>query len=124
MRTTLTAALLLFTATPALAEADWVQVNKIDDGTQTSYIDKSSIRITGPIRRYWQRLDFVNDRDGWKQSVALYESNCTTDQRRILQLTVYMVDGTNDTTTVKDQLWHYVIPDTVAADLHNYVCKQ
>ena len=120
MRTTLAAALLLLTATPALAEADWVEVSKSDDGTQTLYIDRSSIRITGPIRRYWERTDYLNDRKGWKQDVTLFETNCTTGQRRILQLIVYKVDGTNE--SASDGTWKYVAPDTIGAAALDYVC--
>ena len=124
MRTILTAALLLLTATPALAEADWVEVGKSADGTKTDYIDRSSIRITGPIRRYWLRSDYVNDRDGWKQTKALHEDNCASGQRHLLQFTIYKVDGTNTSSTAPDQSWNYVIPDTMDAVDHDYVCKQ
>ena len=122
MRTTLIAALLLLTATPALAEADWVKVSESDDGTITSYVDRSSIRITGPIRRYWKRADYVNDPDGWEQTKTLYENNCATGQTRLLQLTVYKVDGTIQTTPASVDPWTYVAPGTVGATIHNYAC--
>ena len=126
MRSKLIAALLLLTATPALAEADWVEVGKSDDGTRTVtiYIDRSSIRITGPIRRFWQRKDLVNGPHGWKQAVTLREDNCASGEWRQLHLTVYYVDGTNESLTPKDKPWEYVTPDTVGGDSHEYVCKQ
>ena len=89
MRATLTAALLLLTATPALADADWVEVSKSEDGNATIYIDRSSIRITGPIRRYWERKDFIKNPDSWKQAMVLTEQNCATGQWRTLQFTIY-----------------------------------
>ena len=121
MRTMLTAALLLLTATPALAEADWVLVSKGANGTNY-FIDRSSISITGPIRRYWERWDFVNDPKGWKQMKLLQEANCASGQVRTLQVSVYMVDGTNSGVTAPDQSWQYVTPDTVGSTLHDSVC--
>ena len=124
MRTILIATLLLLTATPALADADWVQVAKNEDGTRTEYIDRSSISITGPIRRFWIRTDYVNEPHGYKQMRSLGEDNCASGQWRQLQNTVYKVDGTNTGPMVTDQSWSYVTPGTMGAAEHDYVCKQ
>ena len=124
MRTILTAALLLLTATPALAEADWVHVGTGTDETQKDYIDRSSIRVTGQIRRYWVRRDLVNNPDGWKQTVALIENNCASGQWRQIHLTVYYVDGKVSTSKAPDQSWDYVVPGSVGRIEHDYVCRK
>ena len=123
MRTALIAALLLLTATPALAEADWVKVVDSADGNlRTIYVDGSSIRASGAVRRYWARADWVKHPKGWKQTKTLSEDNCATGQTRILQLSVYKVDGTRKAHPASVGPWDYVTPGTVGAAIHNYAC--
>lgn len=116
----------MLTATPALAEADWVQVVENDNGTKTDYIDRSSIRITGPIRRYWTRTDFVNEPHGVKQIRALQENNCASGQWRQLQATAYMVDGkvSDDPLDAREKAWSYVTPGTMGSVDLDYVCRR
>lgn len=87
-------------------------------------VDRSSIRITGPIRRYWTRTDYVNHREGWKQIKALYESNCATGQSRLLQIAYYKVGGTTGSGTDEPSPWKYFITAPVMQDVHDYVGKQ
>lgn len=121
MRTTLTAALLLLTATTAPFEEDWVKVSESEDGT-TSYVEGSSIRTSGAIRRYWMRMDLVKDPDGWGQFRMLRESNCATDQTRTLHLIAYKGDGTHQAADASVGPWDYAAPETRGAYVHNYVC--
>ena len=123
-RSSLSAALLLFIATPALAEADWALVSSSGNGTNSIYVDRSSIRITGPIRRYWKRVDIVNNPKDWAKTMVLNEDNCATGQNRVLQLTVYNVDGTNESRAVDGETWKYVPLGSVSKDVHDYVCRQ
>lgn len=124
MRTTLIAALLLLTATPALAEADWVEVAQNAAGTSTSYVDNSTITITGPIHRYWVRRDFKDNPDGWTQVKVLQEDNCDTGQTRVIQFLIYYANGKNHGVTASDQSWEYVAPDTIGSAIHDYVCRR
>lgn len=122
MRTTMIAALMLLTATPAVAETDWVAVSQSDDSAFTTYIDVSSINITGSIRRFWERRDYVNNPKGWKQAKVLKEANCASGQSRKLQFTIYFANGTNAGGAAPDQSWEYVVPDTVGGTVQDYVC--
>lgn len=116
------AALLFIIPSPALA-ADWVLVGTAVDESITLYIDTSSIKSNGSIRRYWQRIEEVND-PKVKTTLALYESNCATDQRRRLQLIIYLVDGTNESYPNLSKPWAYVAPGTGTEVAHNFVCAQ
>jgi hypothetical protein len=112
----------LFVVFPAeVSAADWVWVGETDSGNAT-YVDRSSIKSTGSIRRYWTRADYVNDPDDWKSDKTLLESNCATGQYRFLQVTIYMVDGTNESHSYPSDPWEYVVPDTLGGTAHDYVC--
>ena len=123
-RLSLSAGLLFFIAAPALADADWVWVSESKHQKDETYVDRSSIRVTGTIRRYWQRRDYMNSVSGWKKTMALYENNCATGQKRLLQVTGYKADGVSETETGNLSLWEYITPDTVEQNVHDYVCKQ
>jgi hypothetical protein len=102
--------------------ADWVYVDKTDDGTQTTYIDKSSIHRTGNIVQFWQRADYVNDKNGWKSDTTLYQVDCITHRGRWLSLTIYYVDGNNRTQGASD--WAYTVPETMGETAEKFVCKR
>ncbi|MBK6721393.1 MAG: hypothetical protein IPG62_16375 [Sphingomonadales bacterium] len=121
-RSVLRAALVFFVATPALA-ADWVLVERSADQQDTSYVDKSSIIASGSIRRYWARTDFISNPDGWQRVLALWENNCATGENRLLQATVYKVDGSNNSVPTSGAQWQYVTPETVEDSIHKYICK-
>ena len=75
----LSGVIILSLSISAKADPNWILLRSKKDGSRTVYIDKSSIRITGSIRRYWERVDLVRDKEGWEKTLILYESNCETD---------------------------------------------
>lgn len=106
----------------AQAEPHWVMVAESSTSGTTTYIDINSIRRGGDVVRAWQLNKYPNDKNGWKETRALMEENCASDQSRLLQLIVYFVDGTNSTNfDVSD--WIYVTPDTMQAKNHEYACN-
>lgn len=109
---------LAFTSQAALA-TDWALVS---EGSQsTLYVDRTSIKRTGATITYWIRNDYVNDKDGWKQTVSLIEANCTTRAKRRLQATIYLVDGTLRTYSTSGE-WSYVVPDSMGQAELNFTC--
>ena len=50
------------------------------------------------------------------------EHDCSNDMLNVL-VSVYYVDGTNDSKTVKEKDWSYIKPDKIEALVHDYICK-
>lgn len=115
------AALLFVIPSQALA-ANWVKVATRDDQSSTVYIDTSTIKSNGSIRRYWERTVYVDDPDGWKESRVLAEINCATDQKRALQIATYRVDGNNSSFPLSAVDWIYIVPGTIGEISQNFVC--
>ena len=106
----------------ALASPSWVKVSEGDNKAETSFLDTSSVRIGGEIRRYWLRTDFVNGPKGWKQVRALQEDNCETDMTRVVAANFYYNDGSVKSVRNDNADWEYIAPGTVAASQHKAVC--
>jgi hypothetical protein len=117
------AAMAALTPSIAWAEANWVFVASSGAGTHTAYIDTTSIRRTGSIVRFWQRSVFLNNKDGWEESKSLKEDDCENGRTRILQLSIYYVDGRIRTNNNPDD-WSYVTPGTIEERTHEVACQK
>jgi hypothetical protein len=107
---------------PASA-ADWVYLGKSDDERKTIFVDRSSIHRTSNIVQYWQRTDYVNDKDGWKKDITFFQVDCVLHRARLLKAIAYFDDGhTSQSRGVSD--WFYIVPDSIADSSEEFVCKQ
>lgn len=114
--------LVMFTV-PAWAE--WEEVAESDSGT--SYIDPTTIRKVGTLRRFWEVFDFKTvDVNGGMSMRRLNEYDCATRQYKILSMTEHskpMAGGsilvTHNNTTGK---WARIAPKTIAEKLLTTVC--
>ena len=110
--------------------SNWLSLGKSDDGTLENFIDVSSLRIAGNIRRAWFKLAYKThtekDSDGkyWSSTVAKKAFNCTEEMSRDEALNVYYEDGTNHTVpaTYYPDPWEPVPPDTVVSTEMHFIC--
>ena len=129
---TITMAALLLTCGTAQA-SDWVSLGKNNAGTFEQFIDVSSIRIEGNIRRAWVKSVFKahtktttpNDRRYWEHSIAKNAFNCAQEMTRTEALAVYFEDGTNFQMPAESypSPWEPVVPDTVDAYNMKFICR-
>jgi hypothetical protein len=123
------AALLL--AVGAAQASDWVSLGKTDDGKQEIFVDVSSVRVEGDIRRAWMKFVVAphtlrgtgpNSRKWASNSVRRDAYNCRNETHKLEALTVYFEDGTNDSYYPSAAQWEPVAPDTVSDTVMRFVC--
>jgi hypothetical protein len=111
--------------------ADWVLIGKSKDGNKYLFIDHESVRQkTENVVTSCAKYSYVNPilfdqiKKPVIEIVADQEWDCDEEKYNNLQLTFYHTDGTNETETYKEPLWHYVRPDTLESDFCEYLCNQ
>ena len=124
---------LLLACGSALA-AQWTFVARSEGGKHERYIDVSSIRVTGDIRRAWFKSVYAahvaKDDSGsdankwWSSTVGLRAYNCSEGTSRFEAQTVYYEDGTNysDPSSAFPTPWEPVVPDTVRSAEMQFIC--
>ena len=109
---------------PVLVQAAWVPV----DATETSYdyLDPTSIRIEGSVRRVWTLHDLSQaDADGDRSYRSLLEFHCPEARYRNLQTLFYagsMGTGRLTGRTPQPGAWRRVQADSVAATVMRRAC--
>jgi hypothetical protein len=128
-----TVLLALLLACGAAQAANWVSLGKSEDGTVEPFVDVSSIRIAGSIRRAWIKHVFIphtfrgtgDDVNKWQsESLARIAFNCADESKRTEALTVYYDDGTgwSAPATAYPSPWEPVVPDTVRSTAMQFIC--
>ena len=109
--------------------SNWVSVGKDVAGTVETFIDVSSLRIAGNIRRAWFKAVYKThsekgaDGKYWSYSVSKTAFNCTEEMYRIEAGNVYYEDGTNWTAPAGIYpTWEPVPPDTTASAEMQFIC--
>jgi hypothetical protein len=111
--------------------SEWVSLGKSDDGKHW-FVDASSIRVTGEIRRAWVKvvlrprtvsepgkhgIQWVN------HTVAEKAFNCTQGTARMEALIFYFENGEPfDSSKGLPSSWAPIPPDTVGSDEFQFVC--
>jgi len=116
---TLAATALLACGTARAAE--WLSLGKSDDGKQETFVDVSSIRVTGPVHRAWvkfvvaPRTMRVPGHSWWKYSMNYQAFNCEVATYRTEAASVYYDDGSMPDSVpdeAKDMKWKPVPPES------------
>ena len=109
--------------------SNWFSLGKNDAGTVETFIDVSSLRIAGNIRRAWFKAVYKThsekgaDGKYWSYSVSKTAFNCTEEMYRIEAANVYYEDGTNWTPPAElSPTWTPVAPDTTASREMQVIC--
>lgn len=110
--------------------SEWVSLGKSDSGSQ-HFLDVSSIRVAGPIRRAWIKTVLApqsfreptgpDANKWWRASIVRTAFNCNLEASRNEAITVYYEDGTNDSDPTQTE-WRAVTPDTLLSAEMQFIC--
>jgi hypothetical protein len=78
--------MVLLMAAPVV-RADWQPFFQGD--VDTIYIDHSSLKREGPLRRMWMLVDFKSMRRGALSTNGLWEFDCASKQSRVRTMSLY-----------------------------------
>jgi hypothetical protein len=124
-------ALLLSCGTAQAAE--WFSLGKSVAGDET-FVDVSSVRVAGPMRRAWFKTIYVPHKTKestgpdankwWHEGLQRKAFNCAEETARSEALTVYYEDGTNgsDPPAAYPTRWEPVVPETVLNTEMQFIC--
>jgi hypothetical protein len=105
---------------------DWVHVGESDDGNYTTYVDINTKKTVGRYIRVWTLMDMKKPEGNIKSLVTLEEFDCSSDRKRVIQLTGYKDSmGTGGTVGTEEgsMRWTYVIPNSLVDVMYKRVCK-
>jgi hypothetical protein len=118
-------ALLLLLLCVLPTHAAWTPVN----GTESSYdyVDLSSVRVEGTVRRVWTLHDLTQpDHEGDLSYRSLLEYHCPEARYRSLQTLFFagaMGSGRMTARSGQPGAWRAVQPDSVSASVMKAVCR-
>ena len=113
--------------TTASAGPNWVLVALSSSGSKF-YVDPSTIRRDGNLRRYWQYADYASRQSNGALSVrAFQETDCREERYRIIEITGFsesMLQGRILETERGDGSWQQIPPGTVVETVMRLVCAR
>lgn len=112
--------------------ADWVSVANSVDGKQEFFVDVSSIRVAGDIRRAWFKTTFLphtmqapeNPKKWWSDDLSRDVFNCAEETSRREALTMHYEDGTALLVPAEGfpSPWIPVAPETILDTEMKFIC--
>jgi hypothetical protein len=125
---------LIALACGTVQASEWVSIGKSNDGTQEVFVDVSSIRITGGIRRAWTKTVYAprttRSKSGeyankwWSSDLSREAYNCLQETHSREALNVYFIDG-DVAISPPETLptpWQPVPPDTATYAEMQFIC--
>jgi hypothetical protein len=114
----------------ARAEDPWLSLGKADDGSYVSYVDISSIRTSGSVRRAWIKMIYAPHTKSvaggrWvSYTLGHMAFDCNHETYRSEAVLAYFDDGTNFATYAKDldKRWAPIPPQTEISEEMFAVC--
>lgn len=125
--------LVLRLASTSASASDWLSLGKGNKGRYEEFIDVSSIRIAGAVRRVWsktvlapgfQRGTERHSNTWWASFVSRDAFNCSEETARTEAMTVYFADQTIEPQPAENYptAWKPVQPDTIESTEMAFVC--
>ena len=111
--------------------SNWVTIGESNDGLIETFIDVSSIRIEGDVRRAWFKSVYkthtkksTGNGKYWSYTVSKTAFNCTEEMFRSEAGNVYYEDGTYDSMPAENypKPWAPVAPDTLGSVKMLLIC--
>jgi hypothetical protein len=132
IRSALPAILMLFSSGVPASAADWMSLGKLDNGNRETFVDLSSIRIDGSIRRGAYKVVFASHvQAGGGEYASKWVSyfsyrfafNCDDKIGRVEAMAGYFDDGTSYVDHYFPKPWQVVpvAPKTNWTTLMEYV---
>jgi hypothetical protein len=122
-RTVLVALLLACSVAKA---AEWVSVAKSNNGEIEAFVDVSSIKVAGAVRRVWDKTNSVTPvyfmGKQVSEQVMSMSFNCTDETVRPDYVIYYYMDRTNDSET-GNGIWVPIAPGSVWQHEMKFVCS-
>jgi len=113
--------------TTASAGPNWVLVSEGTAGDKF-YVDSSTIKRDGNLRRYWDYVDYASRTSTGLLSMRSFEeTDCREERRRTIGFTSFseaMLQGRILRTGRGDGSWDQIAPGTVAETVMRYVCAR
>jgi len=113
--------------TTSNAGPNWVLVSEGTNGSKT-YVDPSTIRRDGNLRRHWEYADYASRQpSGDKSTRSFYETDCREERTRLIEITGFsesMLQGRITGTERGAGKWDQVAPRTVAEVVMRFVCAR
>jgi hypothetical protein len=108
-------------------ETNWVLVSRNVSDTEV-YVDTSTLRREGQIRRYWDLTNYPTPRaNGVLSGRYLIEVDCRDQRWRILQSTTFtgsMLSGQVISQSTNPGVWGAVPPRSQGAEVMQFVCDR
>lgn len=107
--------------------AEWKLISRSEDQNISVFVDNENIKhISENIIRAWVKM-LLKEAVPINSKYATYtlgyeEHDCITRKIKLLQLTFYYTDGTNDNANPKEE-WVDIKPDTIQSAVHKFLCK-
>lgn len=109
------------------SETNWVLVSRNVSDTEV-YVDTSTLRREGQIRRYWDLTNYPTPRsNGVLSGRYLIEVDCRDQRWRILQSTTFtgsMLSGQVISQSTNPGVWGAVPPRSQGAEVMQFVCDR
>ena len=116
---------MLLIAVPAEAQ-NWTKF--IESDSAVHYIDLTTLRINGDMRKVWELADLkTRHPDGEMSRRYLTEIDCKEERNRILGNSEHpqpMAGGASLISNQKPSEWAYIAPGTLAAIVLRLVCAK
>lgn len=118
----------LFFACCTMAEAaNWVLAGTSEDGNASLYVDKESIKSSPQnVTMAWTKFLFGNpesfESKMFSQMLVYMEYGCNEKKTRMLELTFYYTDGSQETFSPARE-WRSVKPGTLENESFQYLCR-
>lgn len=109
--------------------SDWRPISTNTRKNITSYIDVSSIRISGDVRRAWIKIDTHNERSQKgtppDHIISRHAYNCRDETKSIEAGTLYYRDGRIVSLSSENfpTAWELVTPDTADEAQMKFLCS-
>jgi hypothetical protein len=123
--------LTLLMACGTAQAAEWASLGNTDNGTFVIFVDVSSIRVAGQVRRAWVKFVFTPHTvrgvgDKWKTKAVYFDAyDCKEESSRVEATTTYFEDGTSRSVSPEEleKSWEPVTPDSVSRGEMDFVCS-
>lgn len=124
--------ILITLLTPAIAQAEWVQLASVGEGEVTVYVDPATIKREGNVVEFSALFNYATVRTlsgaPFQSATTQEEIDCAGKQSRTLAVSSHsesMAGGhIVSTATGGYVLWTPIAPETIVSALLKFVCKE
>jgi hypothetical protein len=125
--------LALLVACGTARASEWVSLGTSNGGKTEHFVDVSSIRVMGGIRRAWTKQSFARhtrkdsavNSDKWELYwLTRTAFDCGNEASRTEAFTIYYEDGTHWTASMPadSEAWAPAPPDTILSAAMQFIC--